>query len=154
MNHEAQRYSKKAGFHEALKEARVKRGWTKYRLAKALGVNWLLQMGLGMRLARTNSAQIAAMWKNTRAIRTETAILIPVAITLSPRSIVVGSCCLPLGSTSCVSPCQRDVYLGDWLHCYECTDSKGTPWCCWYYWKRYLCKDPQPPYEPCHPLLI
>ena len=68
-------------------------------------------------------------------------------------SIVVGqrSCCLPLGSTYCVSPCQRDTYLGKWYHCYECTDSKGTSWCCWYYWERYQCKDLQPPYEPCNP---
>jgi DNA-binding XRE family transcriptional regulator len=33
--------ARKAGFHEALKAARLKRGWTKYRLAKALGVSWL-----------------------------------------------------------------------------------------------------------------
>jgi DNA-binding XRE family transcriptional regulator len=31
----------KKGFHEALKAARVRKGWTKYRLAKALGVSWL-----------------------------------------------------------------------------------------------------------------
>jgi hypothetical protein len=29
----------KKGFHEALKAARVRKGWTKYRLAKALGVS-------------------------------------------------------------------------------------------------------------------
>jgi len=33
--------ARKAGFHEALKKIRVKRGWTKWRLAKALGVSWL-----------------------------------------------------------------------------------------------------------------
>jgi len=77
-------------------------------------------------------------------------IVASLSVTLG-TSIVVSSCCLPLGSTYCVSPCQKDTYLGPWYHCYECTDSKGTSWCCWYYWKRYSCKDPQPPYEPCHP---
>jgi len=33
--------ARKAGFHEALKEARLRRGWTKWRLAKELGVSWL-----------------------------------------------------------------------------------------------------------------
>jgi len=33
--------ARKAGFHEALKAARLKRGWTKWRLAKALRVSWL-----------------------------------------------------------------------------------------------------------------
>lgn len=60
-------------------------------------------------------------------------------------------CCLPLGSTYCVSPCTRDQYLGDWYHCHECTDGRGVEWCCWYHWKRYLCRDRQPPYSPCHP---
>jgi len=32
---------RKVGFHEAIKAARLKRGWTKWRLAKALGVDWL-----------------------------------------------------------------------------------------------------------------
>jgi len=73
------------------------------------------------------------------------------ALTTVMASVIVGQCCLPLGSTSCVSPCQRGKYLGPWYHCYECTDGRGTEWCCWYYWERYQCEDRQPPYEPCHP---
>lgn len=33
--------ARKAGFHKMLKAVRLKRGWTKSRLAKALGVSWL-----------------------------------------------------------------------------------------------------------------
>jgi DNA-binding XRE family transcriptional regulator len=36
-----QEVARKVGFHEALKAVRVRKGWTKYRLAKVLGVSWL-----------------------------------------------------------------------------------------------------------------
>jgi len=36
----AMRLRKKVDFHEAIREARSKKGWTKWRLAKALGVDW------------------------------------------------------------------------------------------------------------------
>ena len=68
-----------------------------------------------------------------------------------PLRVQARSCCLPLGSTYCQSPCSPGTSLGDWTHCYECTDEKGYQWCCWYYWKRWRCEDKTPPYEPCHP---